>query len=238
MTRRARSGRAAARGSCADAFADLSGDGRVPTGMAGVYARRAVERGARPAEDGAAGGCGSCSTIGHRQRNARAASRSTRGDARAPAPRELRLTGTHIGCATGNCGACTVVLDGRTVKSCCVLRRRRRRRRRSSTIEGLIDRRARAAPDPAGVRRQPGPPVRLLHARHDPVGLKLLRGEPEPDRGRDPPRHLGQPLPLHRLPAHRQVDLEAASRSPRLKQDGGQPSPRSFRTRGSTSGTS
>lgn len=33
----------------------------------------------------------------------------------------LHLTGTHLGCGTGSCGACTVMLDGSTAKSCCTL---------------------------------------------------------------------------------------------------------------------
>lgn len=32
--------------------------------------------------------------------------------------RELRLTGTHVGCAHGVCGACTIEIDGKTARSC------------------------------------------------------------------------------------------------------------------------
>jgi aerobic carbon-monoxide dehydrogenase small subunit len=32
----------------------------------------------------------------------------------------LRLTGTHVGCDTSQCGACTVIIDGRSAKSCTI----------------------------------------------------------------------------------------------------------------------
>ena len=48
----------------------------------------------------------------------------------------LGLTGAHIGCDTSQCGACTVLLDGRAVKSCTVLAQQADGRG-ITTIEGL-----------------------------------------------------------------------------------------------------
>jgi len=48
----------------------------------------------------------------------------------------LGLTGTHIGCDTTHCGACTVLLDGRPVKSCTVLAVQADGRK-VMTVEGL-----------------------------------------------------------------------------------------------------
>src|SRR5574337_1359521 len=48
----------------------------------------------------------------------------------------LGLTGTHAGCDTAQCGACTVLLDGRAVKSCTVLAVQASGRE-VTTVEGL-----------------------------------------------------------------------------------------------------
>jgi len=52
----------------------------------------------------------------------------------------LRLTGTHVGCDTAQCGACTVMVDGRAIKSCNTLAAQHPGAE-ITTIEGL------AAPD-------------------------------------------------------------------------------------------
>ncbi len=51
---------------------------------------------------------------------------------------ELGLTGTHLGCEHGVCGACTVLLDGEAVRSCLVLAVQAEGRE-VRTVEGLAD---------------------------------------------------------------------------------------------------
>ena len=50
----------------------------------------------------------------------------------------LNLTGTHIGCDTTSCGACTILLDGKSVKSCTVLAVQADGCK-VTTVEGLAD---------------------------------------------------------------------------------------------------
>src|ERR1700719_4014014 len=49
---------------------------------------------------------------------------------------DLNLTGTHLGCEHGVCGACTVIVDGRAVRSCLMLAVQAADRE-VTTIEGL-----------------------------------------------------------------------------------------------------
>jgi aerobic-type carbon monoxide dehydrogenase small subunit (CoxS/CutS family) len=51
---------------------------------------------------------------------------------------DLDLTGTHVGCDTGHCGACTIMMNGRTVKSCMVLAVQAQDAE-ILTVEGLAD---------------------------------------------------------------------------------------------------
>jgi carbon-monoxide dehydrogenase small subunit len=49
---------------------------------------------------------------------------------------ELKLTGTHLGCEHGVCGACTILLDGRSARSCLMLAVQADQRE-VTTVEGL-----------------------------------------------------------------------------------------------------
>jgi carbon-monoxide dehydrogenase small subunit len=68
---------------------------------------------------------------------------------------ELRLTGTHVGCEHGVCGACTVELDGRAVRSCLLLAVQADGAT-ITTIEGLSERDGTLSPLQAAFRAAHG----------------------------------------------------------------------------------
>ena len=68
---------------------------------------------------------------------------------------ECGLTGTHIGCDTSNCGACTVLLDGNAVKSCAVLAVQVNNHE-ITTVEGLANDDGSFSPVQEGFRQEHG----------------------------------------------------------------------------------
>ena len=78
---------------------------------------------------------------------------------------DLGLTGTHLGCDTTNCGACTVLVDGKAVKSCTMLGVQANGKE-ILTIEGLAKEGNLHPLQKAFIEKQ-GLAVRFLHARHD-----------------------------------------------------------------------
>ena len=117
---------------------------------------------------------------------------------------DLRLTGTHIGCDSTSCGACTVLYDGTPVKSC-TLFGVQADGVEITTVEGLL---TAAGLDPmqAAFKEHHGSAMRLLHAGHDAGGQEPARGEFRPQRRRGAGRDQRQPLSLHRVHEHRQGD--------------------------------
>ena len=127
----------------------------------------------------------------------------------------LRLTGTHVGCDTSQCGACVVHVDGRSVKACTMLANPGPGRRRDHH-RGACGRR-RSPSDAGSVPRQPRIAVRLLHTRHGHERTGSRRPQSRPERHRGSRVAGGEPLPLHRLSQHREVDPGRRKRDARRK---------------------
>ena len=115
---------------------------------------------------------------------------------------DLGLTGAHIGCETSHCGACTVDLDGRSVKSCTLLAVQADGSEiltveGMATADGLHPIQA-AFIDAHGLQCGFCTPGMIMRAH------RLLQENADPSEAeiRAGPRR--QSLPLHRLPEHRQ----------------------------------
>ena len=114
----------------------------------------------------------------------------------------LRLTGTHVGCDTAQCGACTVLMNGRAIKSCSIVAVQAEGAD-IMTIEGVAKPDGTLHPMQAAFKENHGlqcgfcTPGMVMNA------LDFAQSHPNPTE-QEVREARGQPLPLHRLPQHRQ----------------------------------
>ena len=125
---------------------------------------------------------------------------------------QLGLTGTHVGCDTSNCGACTVLLNGKTVKSCTMFAVQADGAE-IMTVEGLPSNGA-LHPLQEGFKEEHGLQCGFCTPGMLMSSYALLKKNPEPDGSRDPLGNFRQSLPLHRISKHSQ------GRTVRLQEDG------------------
>ena len=121
----------------------------------------------------------------------------------------LGLTGTHLGCEHGVCGACTVIVDGRAVRSCLMLAVQADGAD-VETVESLGSADA-LSPLQQAFSRASRAAMRLLHARHADVARSVLARQSASRRRRNPRRDFGKHLPLHRLSGHCRCGAAAAA---------------------------
>ena len=137
---------------------------------------------------------------------------------------DLDLTGTHVGCDTGNCGACTVHLDGQAVKSCMLLAVQADGAK-IETVEGLATGDGELSP-----LQQSFSAHHALQCGYCTPGMlmsasALLAQNPHPSEDEARTRDPGQHLPLHRLREHRRGDRVGAERRHEHDRDDDAPRP-------------
>ena len=127
---------------------------------------------------------------------------------------DLGLTGTKVGCNAGDCGACTVLLDGAQICACLVPLGQVAGRR-VVTVEGLA-RDGRLAPLQRAFQRHGAAQCGICTPGMLMAASDLLARESGPDGGRDHGRARRRPVPLHRLSEDRRGD-PGPRRQPRLR---------------------
>ena len=115
---------------------------------------------------------------------------------------ECELTGTHVGCEHGVCGACTILLDGITARSCLMLAVQADGHE-LLTIEGIAPNEEELHPLQQAFMDNHGLQCGYCTPGMLTTLLEFLRDNPDPTEKEVTDRHFRQSLPLHRLPGHR-----------------------------------
>lgn len=133
---------------------------------------------------------------------------------------DLNLTGTHMGCMTGHCGACTVLVDGKVVKSCITLAATVQKSK-ITTLEGVSAANAPLHPvqqafwDESGFQCAYCAPGMVL------TTLELLQDNPDPSETEIRQAIAGN---LCRCTGYQSIVRAVKTAAERLAQDGANPS--------------